>query len=142
MKEKLDILQRNCTKDIVPCPSSSEEPIHSLQESHAYKSKPTRKCCLVKLIPLSNFLLSISTPITREAPAAFAPSATCQVRRGQQYQLTIRLLLPVKFSPKGACSQDSQQDQQSQDQKQQQWSLALPLLCSKLLQGLSIKTVN
>lgn len=31
-------------------------------------------------IPTSNFLLSISTPITREAPADFAPSATYEVK--------------------------------------------------------------
>lgn len=29
-----------------------------------------------KEIPISNFLLSISTPMIREAPAVFAPSAT------------------------------------------------------------------
>lgn len=30
-------------------------------------------------VPISNFLLSISMPMIRDAPAAFAPSATCQV---------------------------------------------------------------
>jgi len=31
-------------------------------------------------VPLSNFLLSISIPMIREAPAALAPSATYQAK--------------------------------------------------------------
>lgn len=39
-------------------------------------------------IPISNFLLSMSTPIILEAPAAFAPSATYKIRENNLNQDT------------------------------------------------------
>ena len=39
-------------------------------------------------------------PITREAPAAFAPSATFQVRRGQQISTNNQVIIASKIQPK------------------------------------------